>query len=214
MGSQRTYVTDTTAENLSTRLITVKHFSLYAFDKKQVRIGEAGIEISNVGPGQTVKFQTMIQTSGTPANLTLTAVAEVAKTISLTVNSSPQGARLAVDGQDVGITPKLIRIGVGKHNLTFSKEGFNTGHFPVEVGPDDLSNGSVNFELGTLRYDTIELRDGTVLVGDLDSVAEMDIVVRVGGSLQHIDRNRIKRILLVERDTVEPSRLPAAEGKQ
>jgi hypothetical protein len=28
----------------------------------------------------------------------------------------------------------------------------------------------------------------------------MDVEIRVGGNLQHIDRNRIKRIMLVQRD--------------
>jgi hypothetical protein len=42
----------------------------------------------------------------------------------------------------------------------------------------------------------------------------MDVVVRVGGELQRIDRNKVKWILLVEREAPEPSSLPPAEPKQ
>lgn len=89
---------------------------------------------------------------------------------------------------------------MGKHILEFSKEGFNPGRFPFETGVDDASGGSVSFELGTLAHDTIELRDGSVLTGDLVSVSGMEIVIKVGGSEQHLNRNQIKRILLVERE--------------
>jgi len=74
----------------------------------------------------------------------------------------------------------------------------------VEFGPEDVSGGNVNYELGTAQFDTIQLRDGTVLVGDLDSVAGMEVVVRTGGVLQHIDRNKIKGILLVQRQPPSP----------
>lgn len=213
MGNQHTYVTDTTAENLSASLIRDRRFTVYVFDKKQVRIGEAGISITNVGVGQTVKFQTMMQTSGVPATLSLVAVKMEPRTISLTVNSVPQGAALKVDGDDAGTTPKMIKVGLGKHLLTFSKDGFNTGRFPVEFGPDDVSGGSVSYELGTAQFDTIQMRDGTVLVGDLDSVAGMEVVVRMGGILQHIDRNKIKSILLVQRlpPDPQPSQLPSPQ---
>jgi hypothetical protein len=79
------------------------------------------------------------------------------------VNSVPQGAVLKVDGTDAGTTPKMVKVGVGKHLLEFTKEGFNAGKFPMEVGPDDVSGGSVSYELGTSAHDTIELRDGSVL---------------------------------------------------
>ena len=122
------------------------------------------------------------------------------RSISITVNSVPQGASLKVDGEDSGITPKIVRMTPGKHVLEFSKEGFNTGKFPLEIGPDDASGGSVSYELGTLAHDTVELRDGSVLVCDVESMSATEVVLRVGGALQHMDRNKIKRMLLVERD--------------
>jgi hypothetical protein len=62
----------------------------------------------------------------------------------------------------------------------------------------------VTYELGASAHDTVELRDGSVLNGDLDSISGMDVVVRIGGALQHYDRNPVKRILLVERAAAAP----------
>jgi hypothetical protein len=125
---------------------------------------------------------------------------DVARTISITVNSVPQGASLKVDGNEAGITPKMIQVGVGKHVLEFSKEGYNSGHFPLEISSNDVSGGSVSYELGTSAHDTIELRDGSVLSGDLESVSATDVVVRIGGAVQKFSRNQVKRISLVERE--------------
>jgi PEGA domain len=122
------------------------------------------------------------------------------KKVSITVNSIPQGAALSVDGTDSGTTPKLVQLAVGKHSLGFTKEGFNKGRFPLEIGPDDVPGGSVSYELGASTHDTIELRDGSVLSGDLVSVNGMQVVVSVGGNAQTFDRNQVKRILLTERD--------------
>ncbi len=59
----------------------------------------------------------------------------------------------------------------------------------------------MSFELGTSAHDTIELRDGSVLTGDLESVSATEAVVRIGGTVQHLNRNQVKRISLTERDT-------------
>jgi hypothetical protein len=210
MGSQRTYASDVIAQNLSAKLIQTQRFTVYIFDKKQIRIGEAWMAVENLAPGQSAKFQVTFNASGSPATLSVLAQTDAAKTISMTVNSTPQGANLKVDGKDVGMTPKLINVGAGKHQLVFSKEGFNAGTFPLEIGPNDVSGGSVSYELGASRYDTIILRDGSVLTGDLDSVSGMDVIVRIGGNLQHYNRNQIKQIIMVQRDAPEPSTLPTA----
>jgi PEGA domain len=73
------------------------------------------------------------------------------------VNSVPQGGTLKVDGTEAGVTPKIIQVAPGNHILEFSKDGFNTGHFPLEIAPDDASGGSVSYELGTSAHDTIRL---------------------------------------------------------
>jgi hypothetical protein len=205
---QRVYVTDTTAENLWGKKLSHLGFNLYVYDKNKVRIGDGWITLENVGPGQVVRFQTTLRVLSTPssAELAVNSVpAELqplapARKVSMTVNSVPQGATLSVDGTEVGTTPKMVQVAVGKHSLEFRKEGFNSGKFPLEIGPDDASGGSVSYELGVSAHDTFELRDGSVLTGDLVSVSGMEITVRVAGSMQNLDRNKVKRILLTERE--------------
>jgi hypothetical protein len=48
LGNQRTFMTETTAENLWTKIISNTNYSLYLFDKNKVRIGEATIAVNNV----------------------------------------------------------------------------------------------------------------------------------------------------------------------
>jgi len=205
---EHNYTCDTTAQNLWDKKISDAVFRLYLFDKNNVRIGEGYLQVSNVAPGELIKFQTSVHAAGVPVSMKLspeTLPAELRpkappRTVSITINSVPQGAALKVDGEDSGVTPKIVRLAAGKHLLEFKKEGFNAGKFPLEIGPDDVSGGSVSYELGTLAHDTVELRDGSVLVCDIESMSATDVVVSVGGSVQHIDRNKIKRMLLVERD--------------
>ncbi len=73
MGSQRTYTTDTLVENVWNKAISNANFSLYLFDKNKVRIAEAVINVSNVAPGETVKFQTTVASSGPPVSLSVVA---------------------------------------------------------------------------------------------------------------------------------------------
>jgi hypothetical protein len=200
MGKEHTYLIDTIAENVSDKTIGNANFSLYVFDKSNARIGEGYINLANVGPGQTVKFQITLSASGNPVSVAVSASAP--RSLSITVNSVPQGAVLKVDGKEVGTTPKIIEVAIGKHVLEFSKEGFNSGKFPLEMTSHDASGGSVSYELGSAAHDTIELRDGSVLSGDLISINGMQVQVRIGGNTQAFDRNQVKRILLTERDPV------------
>lgn len=208
-GKQRLFNVDATVTNVWNKSISKADFLLYAFDKDKIRVGEGAISVSNLAPGEVSKFQIPLLTAGTPVSLSVapqTLPAELqsylpAKMISITVNSVPQGAAVKVDGKDVGTTPKIVQLSTGKHFLEFSKEGFNVGRFPLEIGPDDVSGGNVSYELGSSAHDTVELRDGSLLTGDVESVSATEVVVRVGGTLQHLNRNEVKRILLVERET-------------
>ncbi|HEX4006107.1 MAG TPA: PEGA domain-containing protein [Acidobacteriaceae bacterium] len=205
---QYTYTIDTQVENLWTKPISDASFDLYLFDKNNVRIGEGWISVSNAAPGDIIKFQTNIQASGQPVSMKVeprSLPAELqgnapAKTIDVTINSIPQGAQFTLDGKPMGITPRVIEAAVGTHMLEFDKEGFNHGKYPFAIGPHDVSGASVSYELGTSAHDTIELRDGTVISGDLLSVSATDIVVRVGGNPQSFSRNQVRRILLAQRD--------------
>jgi len=207
-GKQHSYAVDVTAENLWNKKITSAGFSLYLFDKDKVRIGDGYISISDVAPGQVVKFQMFAQASGTPVSTEL-APRDLPKElqpnmppkkVSMTVNSIPQGARVKLDEEDVGTTPKIVQVAPGKHTLEFSKDGYNTVHFPLEITPDDVSGGSVSFELGTSTHDTVELRDGSVLSGDVESVTADEVLIRIGGSVQRFKRNQVKRIGFVQRE--------------
>lgn len=212
LGNQRSYLIDTSAENLWDKKISSAVFSLYLFDKDKARIGEGWISVNDLGPGQAAKFQTSVGSSGAPVTLEIVARSlpielrplAPPRTVSITVNSVPQGATVKIDGREVGTTPKIAKLTEGKHSLEFQKEGFVGGTYPMEIGTDDASGGSVSYELGTSAHDTLELRDGTVVTGDLESMSGTDVVVRVGGTQQHFDRNQIKRVLLVERDPPKP----------
>ncbi len=199
VGKEHTYLTDATAENLSDKTLDNVNLSLYLFDKSHARIGDGLINLANVAPGETVKFEITLYASGAPASVEVAANAP--RTLSITINSVPQGANVKLDGKDVGTTPKLVDVTIGKHILEFSKDGYNTGKYPLEMGPRDVSGGSVSYELGTSSLDTIELRDGSVLSGDLISISGMEIQIRIGGSIKTYDRNQIKRISLTQRDT-------------
>jgi PEGA domain len=207
-GKQHNYTVDVTTENLWNKKISNAEFTLYVFDKAKDRIGDGWISISDVSPGAIIKFQTFVNASGTVASLELVPKAlptELqsflpAKTISVTVNSVPQGAELKLDGIPAGTTPKIVQVAPGKHVLSFSKEGFNSGTFPLETTSDDVSGGSVSYELGTSAHDTVELRDGSVLSGDVESMSATEVLIRVGGSVQHVDRNQVKRIGLIQRE--------------
>jgi hypothetical protein len=200
VGKEHPFVTDTTAENLSGDQIGTLSLLLYVYDKTHARIGEGSINLSNVGPNQTVKFEVNLFATGTPASLSLAA--NTPRAVSITVNSIPQGANFTLDGRSMGTTPKMAEVTIGKHVLTFSKDGYNTGSFPLEMGPRDTSGGSVSFELGTSAHDTIELRDGSVLSGDLLSMDGQQVQIRIGGASQTYSRNQIKRVSLVQRDPV------------
>jgi hypothetical protein len=127
----------------------------------------------------------------------------------LKIVSVPVGARLKVDGQDAGTTPRVVDLLVRTHILEFSKEGYATGSTPVDISPDESPGGSVTFELGGLSRDTVELRDGTSILGDVLTVSMTSVVVRISGQDHSYDRNKVKKITLVEREAVqEPAAAP------
>jgi hypothetical protein len=134
-GKQHNHTTDVTAENVWNKKISAAQFTVYAFDKAKVRIADGWISISDVAPGGMVKFQVFFNASGTIDSLELVPKSLPTelqaflppKTISITVNSVPQGAELKIDGAPVGTTPKIVQVTPGKHVLAFRKEGFNSG---------------------------------------------------------------------------------------
>ncbi len=209
---QQTYNMELAVTNVSGKRISQASFVFYLFDKQKVRVGQGYVDLANVSPNETVKMQVNAIAMGTPASFTITpqrlpaelAGAAPPKPIPVTVYSVPSGARLSVDGKDVGLTPIAAQLVPGSHTLIFTKEGYNSGTFPMIVAADQLPGGSVSFELGSAAHDTVELRDGTVVNGDMQYVDATQVVVMVGGNAQKFDRNQVKRISLVEREQSKP----------
>lgn len=193
------------AQNLSDSAMPRSLFTVYISDKNNVRIGFAKLQLPQIPPYQSQKGQINFSAAGTPAGITLLA----GKTIPLHVISTPAGANLKVDGEDSGITPKVVDFTIGSHTLEFSKEGYATGSTALDVTSDLLPGGSVTFELGGLSQDTVELRDGTVVLGDVLAMSITDITMSIDGKVQKYERNQVKKIMLVEREapqTAEPAK--------
>jgi hypothetical protein len=132
----------------------------------------------------------------------------------MTVISVPAGANLKVDGEDEGLTPANINISAGIHQLTLAKEGFAVGTTPLEVAPDEAPGGSITITLGGLTEDTVELRDGSVISGDVMSMTLESVVIDINGQPQTFDRNKIKKIFLVERIVTHPETPAASHPKK
>ena len=218
MGSyrgQKSYNTNVTVHSDWSKKIEHAEFSIYLLDANRIRVGEGYISVSNLSPNETTRFPLSISTLGTPVELKLESrnldesLAQFGPTkkISATVYSVPAGAQLKLDGNDAGSTPVIVQFTMGKHDLEFSKEGYRTGHYPIVIGQNDASGGSISYELGGLSTDTVELRDGSSVNGDVISVDASQVTVRMGGELKPFARNQVKRILLVER---EPAPAPLA----
>jgi PEGA domain len=200
------FVCDVTAQNVSDQGMPRSIFTLYVADKSGVRIGRARLQLAELGPYRSQNAQMQFSASGTPVSVSLLA----GKTIPLRVISVPPGATFKVDGEDAGVTPKMVDFTIGSHTLDFSMEGYASGSTPLEVSADELPGGSVSFELGGLSQDSVELRDGKTLLGDVISMSMTTVIIRVEGKDQKYDRNQVKKIILVERIT-EPSHGSARE---
>jgi len=203
---QGIFVSNVTAQNVTDSGMPRSVFTVYISDKNGVRIGTARLRLLDIPPFRTQNAQLQFSAAGTPANITLLA----GRTIPLRVVSIPPGANFKVDGEDAGVTPKLVDFTVGSHTLDFSKEGYAPGSTPLDVGADQLPGGSISFELGGMSEDTVELRDGTILLGEVLSMSLTDVTMSVDGKEQKYERNQIKKIILVERQVIKepPPRHP------
>lgn len=196
-------------ENLSGKRIPLASFTVYLLDKEKVRIGNGNLSFSDLDAGQQARIAFQVLSVGIPTTLSLVARNDASgiptslRTVPLQVVSVPPGATLKADGRDQGITPTTIRLTVGNHILAFSKEGYASGSTPVDIKPDDAPGGSITFELGGLSRDNVELRNGTVVEGDVMSLTMTDVVVRVAGKDQTYPRNQVQKIILVERIATE-----------
>jgi hypothetical protein len=206
---QHDFTQDVTVENVSSKSIPFASFTVYMLDKDKVRIADTILQVKDLGPAQQERIPLQFHTSGMPSSVNLVArndangVPTSLKTLPLKIISVPGGANLKIDGQEVGITPYSANLRIGSHTLEFSKEGYAAGTTPLDVAPDELPGGSITFELGGLSKDTVELRNGTVLLCDVISLSMTQIVVSVAGQTQTYDRNQVKKMILVERELVQ-----------
>ena len=205
-GGQTSFASDVIVQNVSPKRIPRASLTVRFFDKNAVRVGDGVLNINDLAPAESTKIAFQFFTTGLPAKIILAAhndqsgVPTSLRTVPLKIVSVPPGAKLKVDGQDVGTTPKVVDLLVGTHILEFSKEGFANGSTPVDIAPDEAPGGSVSFELGGLTRDTVELRDGTSVLGDVISVSMDSVIVRVNGEDHTYSRNKVKKIALVERE--------------
>jgi PEGA domain len=112
------------------------------------------------------------------------------------------------------VTPARINVGVGTHQLELKKEGFAVATTPLEVTPDEAPGGSITVTLGGLTNDTIELRDGSIIAGDVMSMTLESLVIDVNGQKQTLDRNNVKKIFLVERVVTHTVTAPESPSKK
>jgi hypothetical protein len=202
---QNTFISDVTVQNLTDQQIPHASFTVYFMDKNKVRVGEGLLQVSDLEAGQAAKIQFQFNSVGIPASIALSAKKDLlgAKTIPLRIISVPAGAKLKVDGKESGITPVMVRLTVGPHQLDLTKDGYAPGMTPLEITPDELPGGSITVELGGLSRGTVELRDGSVVLGDVISMSMTQVMLRVDGRDQTYDRNQVKRLILVERQILQ-----------
>jgi hypothetical protein len=204
VNGQGIFVSDVTVENLSDQPIPKSVFTAFVMDKDGVRIGRGLLRLPDIAPKHTERAQLQFSVAGIPVGLKLLS----GRTTPMNVVSVPPGANLKVDGQDAGATPKIVDFTIGAHVLELTKEGYAPVNSPLDVGSDDAPGGSVSFELGGLSKDTVQLRDGTVVLGDVLTMSMTAVTVRVEGKDQKYDRNQVRKIILVERVVTEQPPIP------
>lgn len=207
VAGHKTLTTDVEVENTWGHPIRNLVFSLYLFDKAGARIGEAVVAVTNLSVDEKAKMMVYASTIGSPATFRLvaqTVPSELrqfgpAHAVSYTAKTIPTGASLFLDGRDTGPAPKTLQVSEGHHTLAARMDGYTASEYSFDIGPDDGDGGGVTLELGSLSRDTLELRDGTSVSGDLIAVTANDVQILVGGKKQTYERNLVKRILLVQR---------------
>ena len=200
VSGQSDYLGEALAENLSPKAIPSASFYLYLLDKKGKRVGEGYMEVTNLGAGQQARIPVSVHALGSFASMELQPQylpSDEPKKIKMSITSVPSGASLKLDSQESGVTPQVISMAVGKHVLEFSKEGYATESTSVEIAENAMP-GSVELEMNPLTLDTVVLRDGTVLLGNLTSVTGTGVNINMKGKPTKLERSRVARIVLGE----------------
>jgi PEGA domain len=198
---QSDYLGEATAENLSLKTIPSASFYLYLLDKNGKRVGEGYLEITNLAGGQKAKIPVTAHAMSSFARMELQPQhlpSDEPMKVKMHINSAPSGATIKLDSQESGVTPQVLPIAPGKHTLEFSKEGYVTASTPVEVAANSMP-GSVDIDLSPLTLDTVVLRDGTAILGNVTSLTETAVSLNVKGKSTTLQRSRVARIVLGQR---------------
>lgn len=196
-GGQSDYIGEALAENLTAKTIPSASFYLYLNDKSGKRVGEGYLEVTNLAAGQKAKVPVSVHAMGSYASMELAAQhlpSDDPIKIKTIISSKPGGASLKLDAQDSGVTPETLPIAAGKHVLEFSKEGYATASTTVEIVESAMPSG-VEIELSPLTVDTVILRDGTAVLGNVVSMTGAAVNVTVKGKATRLDRSKIARIV-------------------
>lgn len=200
---QSDYLGEALAENVSAKTIPSASFYLYLLDKNGNRVGEGYLEVTNLASGQRAKVPVSVHAMGSYAAMELAAQhlpSDEPMKIKTNISSKPSGASLKLDAQDSGVTPEVLPIVPGKHVLEFSKEGYAPASTALEI-VENAMPGSVEIELSPLIVDTVILRDGTVLLGNVVSMTSASVDFTLKGRSTKLDRGWIARIVFGQHKT-------------
>jgi hypothetical protein len=201
VSGQSDYLGEAWAENLSAKAIPSASFYLYLLDRNGKRVGEGYLEVTNLAAGQRAKIPVTAHAMGSFASMELQPQhlpSDEPMKIKMSITSVPTGASLKLDSQVSGVTPQVLPIAPGKHVLEFSKEGYGTESTAVEIAENAMP-GSVEVQLNPIALDTVVLRDGTVLLGNLISVTGTGVAINMKGKHTRLERSRVERIVLGQR---------------
>ncbi len=194
---QTDYLGEAVAENLSTKAVPSASFYLYLLDKNGNRVGEGYLEVTDLAAGQKAKVPVSVHAMGSFSRMELKPQhlpSDEPMKIKISITSVPSGATFKLDAQESGVTPQILPVAPGKHMLEFSKEGYATASTPLDVAENAMP-GSVQIELSPLILDTVVLRDGTVLQGNVISVTSTGVSLNVKGKPTRLERSRVARVV-------------------
>jgi len=197
VSGQTDYLGDALAENLSSKAIPSASFYLYLLDKNGKRVGEGYIEVDNLAAGQQAKVPVSVHAMGAYVRMELQPQhlpTDEPMKIKMSITSVPAGANVKLDSQESGVTPQLLSVAPGKHTVELSREGYAPVSAPLEVA-ENAPPGSLNVDLSPLTQDTVVLRDGTVMLGNVTSVTGSGVTMSVKGKVTKLERKQVARVV-------------------
>ncbi len=197
VSGQTDYLGEALAENVGEKAIPAASFYVYLIDKNGKRVGEGYLEVRDLGAGQKAKVPVSVHALGSYVKMELQPQhlpSDEPMKVKMSVSSVPTGASVKLNGQESGVTPQVIAMAPGKHTLEFAKEGYAKASTPVEIAENAMP-GSVNVDLEPLSLDTVVLRDGTELVGNVTSVTATGVSITVKGKAAKFERAKVARVV-------------------